>query len=587
MSILSNLTPEDIEDFVRDDLDSFLSLTTTPLNAAYQKEDMDDSELSDKERLTTAEEVATPLFLNEFSGDQTEQLINTGVEKIETSNDHGASTIIKINIPLSQKEIASMLFGAVHEPDLLVEQNVRSNDDKNTDSDVLHLQEATTKDKALSSTTSRDQPMERKLTPDKDHRDFQFEGMAQKWSALGNNKTALQQNQIPSSQTRSVNGLHLTSINDNTAALADLQEPPNKSNDRSHHLYSKREIQPKLLESKALSADPILGKVTDTFQSQTGNVASMAQTWNAKCNEGNKKPKLLPPNERSTHHYGKGNRSPDLVTTLVEMADTNQSQLLEKSTSVAVANTSLLSTTQQTKLNAPHKHLSTIEDVECTLITSDDNCMTATMATEQVPNSSKIDISLTKSNITEITSNDKHFPFLSRQLEGTAIPESVSQMCVMISPGRLPMLPDSTPINQSDSSYVRENLQIQTVQPFVPTTNQEEDDLFSLDVSDEDISMFSFPTPAAKDGAAVIRSKPFTSIPNKQKASAQGSAAIQGSLFSNKAVDVTDELAEIQWSGPSVNTGTRNFPIFSAPMSGFSNAMKRGTYKSGRWNLKN
>lgn len=587
--MLSNLTPEDIEDFVKDDLDSFLSITTTPLNAAYQKEDMDDSELSDKGRLTTAEEVATPLFLNEFSGDQTEQLINTGVEKIDTSNDHGASTIIKINIPLSQKEIASMLFGAVHEPELLVEQNGRSNNDKNTDSNVLHLQEAATKDKALSSTTSSDEPMERKFTPDKDHRDFQFEvaGMAQIWSALRNNKTELQQNQIPSSQTRSVNGVHLTSINDNTAALADLQEPPNESNDRSQHYYSKQEIQPKLLESKALSADPILGKVTDTFQSQTGNVASMAQTWNAKCNEGNKKPKLLPQNERNTHHYGKGNRSPDLVTTLVDMADTNQSQLFEKSTPVAVANTSLLSTTQQTKLNAPHKHLSTIEDVECTLITSDDNCMTATMATEkikQVPNSSKIDTSLTKSNIMEMTSDDKHFPFLSHQLEGTAIPESVSQMCAMISPGILPMLPDSTPSNQSDSSYVRENLQTQTVQPFVPTTNQEEDDLFSLDVSDEDISMFSFPTPAAKDGAAVIRSKP---IPTKHKASAQRSAAIQGSLFSNKAVDVTDELAEIQWSGPSVNTSTRNFPIFSAPMSGFSNAMKRGTNKSGRWNLKN
>ena len=128
----------------------------------------------------------------------------------------------------------------------------------------------------------------------------------------------------------------------------------------------------------------------------------------------------------------------------------------------------------------------------------------------------------------------------------------------------------------------------------MPTTYEKEvDDLFSLDPSDEDISMFSFPTPAGKDDAAAIGSKHSSAIATKQrgvKLSTSGSEATQGSLFSYRAGDVANELAnhpEIQWRGlnPS-HTRTWDFPRFNTQIPGFSHAMKQGTNRSGRGNLK-
>lgn len=58
VSMLSNLMPNNIEDFEKDDLDLFL-LAAAPLNVSYQNDDTNSSESFNKNTLTATEKKAT------------------------------------------------------------------------------------------------------------------------------------------------------------------------------------------------------------------------------------------------------------------------------------------------------------------------------------------------------------------------------------------------------------------------------------------------------------------------------------------------------------------------------------------------
>ena len=244
-------------------------------------------------------------------------MTNTSVAKTDTCSDQGAP---KINTASQQNEICSMQCRTLQEPGVLVELNVPSSDEQRTPSNVLQLQEATEEKKALQSTIFNDEPMESKPTPQKTPRDSQSKvaSMAQTWNVQGNDKIASQRNKIPSSQRRSANGLeqHLPHINEKTVASAVFHEPTPKNNDKPQQPYLKQDIQPKPTEGRASLADPIPGKATDILSSQNSKVASMAQAWNAKSCESNKKPKLQPWAKQSIHNLrdDQGNRKTNLMT---------------------------------------------------------------------------------------------------------------------------------------------------------------------------------------------------------------------------------------------------------------------------------